>query len=156
MPGYRVVVADTTRAKLFMLEAPGMPLRHLGSIKNPFTGKHDRDIGSDAPGRVMSRQGNGVRRTALQARHSPKQHATEQFARLLAARLTTDAKVDRDDVFVLVSAPRFLAELRSRLPATVQRRVVRELKRDLVDLPRGELKARVTGAIRPSPARALR
>lgn len=149
MSGYRIVVADTTRAKLFMLEKPGEPLRHLGSLTNPYTGKHDRDIGADAPGRVMTRAGNGARRTALQPRRSHKQHATEQFARLLAERIKQDAKVDPHDLFMLVIAPRFLAEVREQLPATLQRRIVREVKRDLVDIPRGELRARVTSALRP-------
>jgi protein required for attachment to host cells len=149
MSGYRIVVADSAHAKLFMLEAPGAPMTHLASIANPFTGKHDRDLGTDAPGRSMSRAGNGVRRTALQPRRSHKQHAVGQFARLLADRIQDDAKRDRDDLFVLVIAPRFLAEVRTHLSASLQRRIVREVKRDLVDAPRGDLKARVAAAIRP-------
>jgi protein required for attachment to host cells len=149
MSGYRIVVADSAHAKLFMLETPGEPMTHLASIANPFTAKHDRDLGTDAPGRSMSRAGNGVRRTALQSKRSPKQHATVQFARLLADRIKQDAKVDRDDLFVLVIAPRFLAEVRAHLPASLQRRIAREVKRDLVDAPRSDLKARVAAAIRP-------
>ena len=149
MAGYRIVVADTARAKLFMLEKPGEAMRHLGSLTNPYTGKHDRDIGADAPGRVMSRAGNSTRRTALQPQRSHKQHAVEQFARLLAERIKQDAKADPHDLFMLVIAPRFLAEVRAHLPATLQRRIVREVKRDLVDMPRGELRARVATALRP-------
>ena len=152
MPVYRILVADTAHAKLFTLEAPGEPMRHLESLANPYTGKHDRDIGADAPGHSMSRQGDSVRRTALQARSSHKQHATAQFARLLAERLTAEAHAHFDDRFVLVIAPRFLAEVRARLPAAVQQRVARELKRDLVDAPRLELQARVAAAIRPRVA----
>jgi protein required for attachment to host cells len=149
MPGFRVLVADTAHAKFFELEAPGEPLRHTESVANPYTGKHDRDLGTDAPGHVMSRQGDGARRTALQPRHSHKQHATEQFARLLAERLTTAAHAHPHDRFVLVIAPRFLSEVRARLPDMVRQRVIRELKRDLVDMPRLDLQARVATAIRP-------
>jgi protein required for attachment to host cells len=149
MAGYRIVVADTAHAKLFTLEKPGEPMRHIGSLSNPYTGKHERDIGADAPGRVMFRTGNGARRTALQPKRSHKQHATEQFARLLAERIRQDAKSDPHDLFVLVVAPRFLSEIRAQLPASLQRRIAREVKRDLVDMPRGELKLRVATALRP-------
>lgn len=149
MAGYRIVVADTTHAKLFTLEKPGDPMRHVGTLSNPYTGKHERDLGADAPGRVMSRAGNGARRTALQPKRSHKQHATEQFARLLAERIRQDAKSAPHDLFVLVIAPRFLSEVRAHLPAALQRRIAREVKRDLVDMPRGELKVRVATAIRP-------
>jgi protein required for attachment to host cells len=149
MAVFRILVADTAHAKFFTLEAPGGPMKHLGSLANPYTGKHDRDLGTDAPGRSMSRAGNGVRRTALQPRRSHKQHAVGQFARLLADRIKDDAKRDRDDLFVLVIAPRFLTEVRAHLPASLQRRIVREVKRDLVDMPRGDLRARVATALRP-------
>jgi protein required for attachment to host cells len=149
MPGYRVLVADTAHAKFFELDSPGGSLRHMESLANPYTGKHDRDLGADAPGRVMSRQGDCARRTALQPRRAPKQHAMEQFARILAERLTTDAHAHPHDRFVLVIAPRFLSEVRERLPDMVRQRVIRELKRDLVDMPRLELQTRVATAIRP-------
>jgi protein required for attachment to host cells len=156
MPGYRILVADTAHAKLFTLESPGGEMQHVESLANPYTGKHDRDIGADAPGHSMSRQGDSVRRTALQARRSHKQHAMEQFARLLAERLTAEAHAHPDDRFVLVIAPRFLSEVRARLPASVQQRVARELKRDLVDAPRLDLQARVAATMRPQMAAAAR
>jgi protein required for attachment to host cells len=156
MPGYRVLVADTAHAKFFELDAPGEPLRHVGSVANPYTAKHDRDLGADAPGHSMSRQGDGVRRTALQPRRSHKQHATGQFARLLAERLTAEAHAHPDDRFVLVIAPRFLSEVRAHLPAMVQQRVVRELKRDLVDMPWLDLQARVAATMRQRAAAVAR
>ena len=156
MPGYRILVADTAHAKLFTLGSPGEPMQHLESLANAYTGKHDRDIGADAPGHSMSRQGDSVRRTALQARRSHKQHATEQFARLLAERLTAEAHAHPDDRFVLVIAPRFLSEVRAHLPAMVQQRVVRELKRDLVDMPWLDLQARVAATMRQRAAAVAR
>jgi magnesium-transporting ATPase (P-type) len=58
--------------------------------------------------------------------------------RLTAAAIAAEAGVDD-----------FLAEVRAHLPASLQRRIVREVKRDLVDLPRGDLRARVATALRP-------
>jgi protein required for attachment to host cells len=49
---------------------------------------------------------------------------------------------------VLVAAPRFLAAIRSHLSKTAQKRIARELPRDLVDLPALELRRRLTAAMR--------
>lgn len=155
MPGYRVLVADTRHAKLFDLDGPDAELKHLDSIENPYTAKHDRDLGSDAPGRVMTRSGNGVRRTALQPRRDHKQHAVTQFARLLADRVTEEVRANRIDGVVMVAAPRFLSELQAQLPGDARRRVVRELRRDLVDAPRLDLQRRVAAAVRPLAAPAM-
>lgn len=150
MPGYRVLVADTRHAKLFDLESPDAELRHLDSIENPYTGKHDRDIGADAPGHTMTRSGNGVRRTALQARSSHKQHAVTQFARLLADRVTEEVRANRIDGVVMIAAPRFMSEVKAQLPGDARHRVVRELRRDLVDAPLDDLQRRVTALVSPS------
>lgn len=150
MPGYRVLVADTRHAKLFDLESPGAELRHLDSIENPYTGKHDQDLGSDAAGQMMSRAGNSVRRAALHSRRSHKQHAVTQFARLLADRMTEEVRANRIDGVVMVAAPRFMSELQAQLPQDTRKRVVRELRRDLVDAPRLDLQQRVSALVRPT------
>lgn len=154
MSGYRVLVADTRHAKLFEQETLRAPLRFLDAIDNPYTGKHDRDLGSDAPGRSMSRSGDGVRRTALQPRQTHKQHAVTQFARLLARRLSAEVRAEAVDGLVMVAAPRFMAELESHMSATTRKRVVRQLRRDLVDMPRLDLQRRVAAAVRPAVAPA--
>ena len=154
MPGYRVLVADTRHAKIFEMETPKAPLRFLDAIENPYTGKHVRDLGSDAPGRVMTRSGNGVRRTALQPHSDHKQHAVTQFARLLARRMSTEAKADRLAALVMVAAPRFMSELQAQLPQDTRKRVVRELRRDLVDAPRLDLQQRVDALVRSSAGSA--
>ena len=152
MNGYTVFVADTRLAKLFELSEAGGRPKQFDTIENTYTAKHDRDLGADAPGSVMRRTGSGkgagAQRTALQPRASHKQHAVEQFARQLARRIGGAAR-DRDSLgVVLVAAPRFLAVVRGHLSKTAQKRVVRELPRDLIDLPVLELRRRLTAAMR--------
>ena len=150
MPGYRVLVADTRHAKIFEMETPKAPLRFLDAIENPYTGKHVRDLGSDAPGRVMTRSGNGARRTALQPHSDHKQHAVTQFARLLARRMSTEAKADKLAALVMVAAPRFMSDLQGQMSQATKKRVIRELRRDLVDVPRLDLQRRVAAAVKPT------
>ena len=155
MTGFTVFVADTRQAKVFELSEPGAAPRPLETLENSHTGRHDRDIGTDAPGSVMSRSGErgggaGVRRTSLQPRRSHKQHAVEQFARELAERVTKAALNSGGNGVVLIAAPRFLAELRGHLPKSTLRKVVREVPRDLIGLPPLALQQRLAEALRPS------
>ena len=92
--------------------------------------------------------GAGGRRTALQARRTHKQHATEQFARQLAERVASAAHNGHGGGIVLVAAPRLLSEIRGRLPKSAQTHVVGELPRDLIDLPISELRQRLIEVLR--------
>lgn len=150
MPGYRVLVADTRHAKIFEMDTPTARLRFLDAVDNPYTAKHDRDLGSDAPGRVMTRTGSGVRRTALQPHSDHKQHAVTQFARLLARRMSNEAKADKLAALVMVAAPRFMSELQGQMSQETKKRVIRELRRDLIDVPRLDLQRRVAAAVKPT------
>ncbi len=150
MPGYRILVADTRHAKIFEMETPKGPLRFLDAIGNPYTAKHDRDLGSDAPGRLMTRSGGSARRTALQPHSDHKQHAVTQFARLLARRMSNEAKADKLSALVMVAAPRFMSELQGQMSQATKKRVIRELRRDLVDAPRLDLQRRVVAAVKPT------
>ncbi len=153
MSGYKVFVLDTQVAKIFDLPEVGAPPKLVETVENAFTGKHDRDLGTDAPGRVMQRTGQtggkGAQRTALQPRATHKQHATEQFARQLAKHIGVAARDKTSHGVVLVAAPRFLAAVRAGLTKTAQKQVVREIPRDLVGLSKLELRRRLTAAMRP-------
>ena len=153
MTAFTIVVADTRHAKLFELSGPERVLRPLETLQNEFTARHDTDLGADAPGHVMVRSGArgsgaGSRRTALQAKQTHKQHATQRFARQLAERITLAAHNGQGGGVVLVAAPRFLAEMRDHLPKSAQRHIVHELPRDLVDLPVDQLRTRLLDDLR--------
>lgn len=148
MAGYRIVVADTRHADFFELTVAGAPLRKTGTLANPYTARFDRELGSDAPGRQMVRGPTGQRRTTLNPHSSHKTHAATQFARLLALSVAHEARLNHGDGLVLIAAPRFLAELRAQLPGYTRRRVISEVPRDLIDLPRLELQKRIEKAVR--------
>jgi protein required for attachment to host cells len=147
MSTVRVIVADTARADLYEMSAPRAPLRKIGTLANEATGKHERDLGSGPPGRMMSGRGGG--RTSLQPRQTHKQHATEQFARALAREIAANARAPGVDGFVLVAAPRFLAAVKAQLPKTALGRMLAEVRRDLVDVPKLQLRDQVHKVLAP-------
>lgn len=138
----RVMVADTARADLYDLPEPRAALAKVATIANVAARKHERDLGSGPPGRMMSATRVGSR-TSLQPRHTRKQHATDQFARLLARTIATNARAPGVDGIVLVVAPRFLATVKSHLSKTALARVIGEVRRDLVDVPKLALRGQV-------------
>lgn len=140
----RVVVADSMRADLYDLAEPRAALQAIGTIANELSGKHERDLGRAAPGRRM---GTGSARTALQPRHTHKQHATEQFARQLARAVATHGRSAGVDGVVLVAAPRFLALVKSHLSKAAAARIIGEVRRDLVDVPKLALRGHVHKAL---------
>ena len=136
----RVIVADSMRADLYDLPEARGALQAMGTIDNELSGKHERDLGRAAPGRMM---GSGESRTALQPRHTHKEHATDQFARQLARTVATQGRAPGVDGVVLVAAPRFLALLKSHLSKTAAARIIGEVRRDLVDVPKLALRGHV-------------
>lgn len=147
-----VVVADTRRAKMFELSGPERVLRPLATLQNEFTARHEADLGADAPGHMMFRNGSrgsgaGSRRTALQAKQTHKQHAVQRFAKQLAEQIARAAHNGHGGGVMLVAAPRFLAEMRDHLPKSAQGHIVHELPRDLVDLPVDLLRTRLLDAL---------
>ncbi len=148
MGSIRVIVADSARADIYELTGRRAALAKLDTISNQAARLHERDLGSAAPGRVMNRTRGG--RTALQPRQTLKQHAAEQFARQLARSIASQGRSTGVDGLVLVIAPRFLARVKSHLSKTAAGRIIGEVRRDLVDVPKLQLRTQVH-AVLPLP-----
>ena len=155
MARYRIVVADSRHADFFDLPAPGAPLDKLTTLPNPYFGRFDREIGADSPGRSMRRTHIGVRRTALEGRTPLKDQANERFAKLLADHVTRDVRANSFDGLVLVVAPRFLSQLKRRLPPSAREQIIAEVPQNLSDLPRLELQKRIEKIVRRPSYRPL-
>ena len=144
MSAIRVVVADSSRAEIFAMASAHAPLQKLATVANPYTARHERDLGADAPGRVVSRQGI---QHALAPRHLLKKQATEKFARLLAERIETETRHAEIAGVMLVIAPRLLAQVHSFLSKDAKRRILGEVKRNLVESRRLELQRQVEAGL---------
>ena len=155
MSTIKIFVADTRHAHVFEMPSPTGTLRKITTLENPYTGKHERDLGADAPGRRMSRAGGGLRVTALEGRTTLKQHATELFVKLLARSLSGEARTPGVKGVVLIASPRLMGLLEAQLPKTVQKRIVAQIRRDLVDVPRLELQKRVKTAVQKAALTTL-
>lgn len=139
-----VVVADGSRARLFLNEGPDKGLCPLpdGDIasEHPPT----REMSEDRPGRTFDSAGGG--RHAMEPPSDPHRHAKRAFAQQLAARLNQAHKRNAFDRLVLIAPPQALGDLRASLNPAVRKKVSGELNKDLTHLKDDELLASV-GAV---------
>ena len=117
----KILVAGRGQADLYDAAAIGEAFTLVRSFTNPDAHKHERDLVSDAAGRVYNRAG-GVHQSYGQ-RHELRDQATDKFARSIAESLAPLVQPELCAGLLLVGSPRFINPLREALPATVRSKV---------------------------------
>ena len=143
----KVMVSDTVHLHIYSMAKARAKLEKIATFANPFAIKHERDGGADKPGRGMSRAAG--RRTALEGRTTLKQHAADQFARMVAKTASAAARDSDTTGIVLIMTPRLMSMVDEHLPRTAAKKITARIKRDLVDVPRLELQRRVNASLMP-------
>jgi len=134
-----VVVADSTRARIFNAESSSANLAETEGLLHPESRLHDRDLTSDLPGRSFDSKGSG--RHAMESPTDPKHELAIEFARAIARHLEA-SRVKKDfEQLVIVAAPSFLGLLREQLSATCRKLVAFELNKNLVQQSPDEIRA---------------
>ena len=97
----------------------------------------EADLTSDRAGRTFDSSGRG--RHALEPPHKARDHATDDFARRLAEHVEDARIAGYIDKLVLIAAPRFLGQLRSRLSEKALALVVHSIDKELTTATRDEV-----------------
>ena len=126
--GTLVMAADGEKALLFRNEGDRkftvlQTLTHEAIANRPT-----HEIGSDRPGRSFSSTG---RRRSGYGETDWHRETEERFARK-AAEMLEEAAEGNEAGLVIVAPPQFLGSLRDRLGASVKRRLLAEITKDLV------------------------
>ncbi len=123
-----ILVADSTRARIFTTDSPSSSLEEIEDFSHTEGRLHDRDITSDLPGKIKSVGGGGH---AFEQATDPKQHENDNFAHLIAQYLEDAHNANRFEQLLIVAAPTFLGLLRNHLQDQIKQRVCFELDKDL-------------------------
>lgn len=126
-----VVVADSTRARIFNVDSSSAPLSEADGLASPEGRLHDRDITSDLPGRSFDSSKAGGRH-AMEPTTDPKHELAVEFARTIARHIEAGRVKRHFEQLVLVAAPSFLGLLREQLSNTCRKLVAYELNKNLV------------------------
>ena len=138
MSRIRIVVADQAEAVFYDLPVLGAVPSEVGRISDPAAHLHNRDLGSDRPGR--SYESVGGARHAIARDNEPRRTGSVRFARRLARRLDEALRRDEFDELIVVAGPPFLGLVRNELSRPTRSCVVHEVRKDLVHSPVARLR----------------
>jgi protein required for attachment to host cells len=144
------LVADTRSIRIFEASDPSGAPVEVAVLRNAGAGRHERDLISDRPGRVIN--GASGQHQAYERRTSAKEHAMQVWLKEIGPALRELIESRHSGGLVLVASPRMLGNLRKSLPAGVRKLVARELQLDLTNATVADLKKR----LRPAMAAATR
>jgi len=130
MSKYRIVVAD--QAEAIFYDAPTLSAvpKEVARISDPLARLHDRDFGTERPGRTH--ESMGATRHSIQREETPRRTEAVRFARRIARRLDDARRNDEFEQLVVVAGPSFLGLMREELSGPTRARVAREIHKDLV------------------------
>lgn len=123
-----ILVADSTRARIFTADTPASPLEEIEDFSHVEGRLHDREMTSDLPGKIKSAGAGGH---TFEQPTDPKKHEAEAFAHRVTQYLEDAHNVHRFEQLLIVAAPSFLGLLRNHLPEQLKKLVCFELDKDL-------------------------
>ena len=125
-----VVVAESSRARIFAADGPRKGLEEIAGLSQPAARLKEGDLVSDAPGRSFDSGGQG--RHAMGNDSDHKHHEAESFAREIAGRIDAARKSRDFEQLILVAPPHFLGLLRRYLTPACAATVVATVNKNLV------------------------
>lgn len=134
-----ILVADQIRARLFTIARPQDPLKTVANLVNPKGRLHDRDMGSDRPGRTIDIM--GMSRHAMSKQHSPTAQQAIRFAGLIGESLAEYMRQGAFHRLVLCAPPKQLGLIREALPEHVADCLLESLNKDLGSLDVSNIRA---------------
>lgn len=125
-----ILVADSSRARIFECDRRWRDLQLLHEEDYPRGRAHEGDLVTDNGAEVMQSAGSGQRRTTG-PEVSASEHESELFARALADRMREGRLEGEYESLVMVAAPEFLGQLRTALDDHTRRSVSHEIDKNL-------------------------
>ena len=125
-----VVVAESSRARIFSVVNRISPLNEIDDMLNPAARSHDRDLTSDLPGRTFDSAGVG--RHSMEPSVDPKKNEIAVFAKKVSERLGSARKAGEFDELILICSPEFLGLLRQNFDDVLKKHVTRTINKNLV------------------------
>lgn len=136
-----ILVADSSRARLFMADTPKAVLREVEDFASPEGRMHEGDLVSDRPGSGRGAAGQGLR--MFDQPTTAQDEARTVFARRLVERLEQDRKKGVFDQCVLVAPAAMLGKLRAELKGPLAKTLVETLDKNLVQHTSEEVRGQV-------------
>jgi len=138
-----IVVAESSRARLFAMENPRTALREVEDFSHPEGRMPAHELKSDRTARVF--RGRGRERHPVEPNVDPKRQEAINFASQIADRLDLARAQGEFEGVVLIAPPEFLGLLRDALSTTTAKCVVKSIDKNLVQLSESEIREKLAG-----------
>ena len=136
-----ILVADSSRAKLYMADTPKAALREVEDFVSPDGRMQEQDLVTDRPGSGRGAAGQGLR--VFDQATTAQEEARIQFAHRLVERLEQDRKQGVFDQFVLVAPAAMLGKLRAELKGPLAKVLAESLDKNLVQQAPEEVRSQL-------------
>ena len=123
-----VLVADSSRARVFTVDSLTSPLTEFRTLVHPEGRQHEQDITSDLPG---SQAGQDGRHHGVSSETDPKKTEAINFAKTISDYLEESINKHSYTRLVVAAAPAFLGLLREHMRPESLKRVTLEMDKDL-------------------------
>lgn len=124
-----IVVADSSRARIFTADPSHSELNEIETMAHPEGRSHEQDLVSDMPGKESGKGGGGAH--AYEEKIEPKKQEMIAFAKRIADYLDDARKANKLNKLLIVAAPAFLGELRTHLSVETREKIAFELDKNL-------------------------
>ena len=125
-----ILVADSSRARLFTTEKGNSELHEIETFSHPEGRLHEQNMSSDLPGKHAGTTGTGAH--TYQEETEPKEQEMIDFAKRLTRYLDNLVSRHKVNRLSIIAAPSFLGILRKNLSAQTDKLVGFELDKNLV------------------------
>ena len=133
-----VIVADSTKARVFSTENSSSPLVEFEAIEHPEGRLHTRELTSDLPGKDSNRTGSG--KHSMGSETDPKRHEAESFAKRITGFVENARNNNKLSRLIIIAAPALLGMLRRNMSNETGKLVAMELDKNLSDLKGEEIR----------------
>lgn len=124
-----ILVADSSRARVFTAETPSSPLQEINDLAHPAARMHEQRMTSDLPGKDNGNIGTGGH--SYQDQTGPKEQGVIDFAKRISEYLEEGKNAHRFEQLLIISAPSFLGTLRNQLSAQTRNCICFELDKNI-------------------------
>lgn len=145
MSNIQIIVADRAGVRIYEARSGDPELHVLDEIANTALGRHERDLVASRAGRRRNPATRQPQEIAPRSR--ARDNAVGAFARAIARRSSTRARLRGHDALILVAEPRMLGEIRSRLSKASLARLASQVAKDLTHVDAAVLARRLRPAL---------
>lgn len=134
-----ILVADSSRARIFSAENSAAELIEIETLLHPQARLHEQQLDSDLPGKANGTMGAGGHNYSDEV--SPKEQEEINFSKTVATHLCDELNQNKFDKLFVIAAPSFLGDLRRAFSTRLSKHLVFSLDKNVVSLTPQEIRA---------------